>query len=80
MVALLRILVLALYSVLPASPFRQLADSVADIEFLPYLNWFIPFDQCAKFTGLWCAALLVFYNFRLIKGLVDKVKNALWGG
>lgn len=78
MVALLKIITMALYSVLPSSPFRQVADALNEFDFLPYLNWFIPFDSCFKFTVLWCGSLLIYYNFAFVKKLFDKVKDKLF--
>lgn len=78
MIALLKIITMALYSILPSSPFRGAVDAVQDFDFLPYLNWFIPFDACTKFTVMWCTSLLIYYNFAFVKKLFDKVKDVLF--
>ena len=78
MTALLKIITMALYSILPSSPFRQFADTLNEFDFLPYLNWFIPFDSCLKFTTIWCTSLLIYYNFAFVKKLFDKVKDVLF--
>lgn len=58
-----------IYSLLPDSPFQTLfAD--ADLDFLHWLNWFIPFDICFKVTELWVAAIAGYYLFAVIKKVV----------
>ncbi|MCX4299632.1 MAG: hypothetical protein OSJ73_21885 [Lachnospiraceae bacterium] len=78
MIALLKILTMALYSILPSSPFREAVNAVKDFNFLPYLNWFIPFDSCTKFTALWCISLMTYYNFAFIKKIIDKIKDTIF--
>lgn len=75
MTELLKILVTKLYMVLPNSPFSSVANGIRDFEFLPYLNWFIPFDKMLEITALWCVTLAAVYNFDFIKDIVSKVKD-----
>lgn len=78
MTRLLKIIVMKLYMVLPTSPFSSVADGIRQFDFLPYLNWFIPFDRCLEVTALWCAMLAAVYNFDVIKDIVTKIKNAFF--
>lgn len=32
----------SLYNLLPTSPFRPYINKLASLNFLPYLNWFVP--------------------------------------
>lgn len=46
MTKLLSVLLLALINILPNSPFQTTVDGeIYKLEFLSYLNWFIPFDN-----------------------------------
>lgn len=75
MVNLIKIVVMKLYGILPGSPFSHLIKGLEEFDFLPYLNWFVPFDLCTDVTILWCGALLVIYNFDIIKKTVLKIKD-----
>ncbi len=79
MTQLLKIIVMKLYLVLPTSPFSSVADGIRNFEFLPYLNWFIPFDRCLEVTALWCVTLAAVYNFDFLKDIVRKIKDAFFG-
>lgn len=78
MTHLLKILIMALYRILPLSPFKGVADELGQFDFLPYLNWFIPFDRCFGFTVKWCAALALVYNFDLVKDIVNKIRKTFF--
>ena len=74
MIKLLSILIMAIYSILPDSPFQSNVDGVLyKLDFLPYLNWFVPFDNCLKITSTWLVCILVYYNFDLIKSFLMKL-------
>lgn len=71
MINLLSILLTAIYTILPDSPFQSNVDGVLyKLDFLPYLNWFIPFDICLNITRAWLVCILVYYNFSFIKKFV----------
>ncbi len=78
MTQLLKILITTLYDILPFSPFAGIADELGQFDFLPYLNWFIPFDRCFGFTVKWCAALAIVYNFDLVKDIINKIRKAFF--
>ncbi|MFG6322801.1 MAG: hypothetical protein K1W41_15365 [Lachnospiraceae bacterium] len=79
MTQLLKVLFTKLYLVLPNSPFSSVADGIREFEFLPFLNWFIPFDRCLEVTALWCVMLAAVYNFDFLKDIVRKIKDAFFG-
>ena len=56
------------YSLLPDSPFQTtLGGEIYRLDFLPYLNWFIPFDNCLKITNMWLACIAAYYAYRFIR-------------
>ena len=68
MIKILSILITAIYTILPDSPFQTTMDGVIyKLDFLPYLNWFVPFDNCLKITRTWLLCIIVYYNFSFIK-------------
>jgi hypothetical protein len=54
-----------LINLLPDSPFTAINHSVIS-EYLPYLNWFIPFNQILAILQLWLVAVGVFYIYKVI--------------
>ena len=68
MTKLLSVLLLALINILPNSPFQTTVDGeIYKLEFLPYLNWFIPFDNCLKITRAWLLCIIAYYIFTMTK-------------
>lgn len=68
---IVKIIIIAIFNMLPDDPFRTLIDGVVyDIDFLPTLNWFLPFDICANLTLVWLDCILVYYLFVLVKKIV----------
>jgi hypothetical protein len=71
MLNILLIVITAIFNILPDDPFKTIVDGVIyDLDFLPTLNWFLPFDVCANLTLAWLDCLLAYYLFVLIKKLV----------
>ena len=53
-------------SVLPTSPFDKYLDSLGNLDYLGYLNWFIPVGEFIAITVTWLAAIAVFYAYQVI--------------
>lgn len=71
MVKLLKLLILAIYEMLPTSPFPTMFDNaLANADFLSYLNWFLPFNTCATMMLAWLDCLMVYYVFVFIKKIL----------
>lgn len=71
MISLLKLLFIAIFELLPTSPFQKMIDDMAlDFDFLPYLNWFLPFDTCSVMMLVWLDCVLVYYGFVLVKKIV----------
>ena len=79
MINILKVLIIAIFEMLPTSPFPSMFDTAfANAEFLSYLNWFLPFDICANMMLAWLDCILIYYAFVIIKKivldiLVDKI-------
>ena len=81
MLNLIKMLLMAVFELLPDDPFR-------DVDFLPTLNWFVPFDICSTMLLGWLDCIVAYYVFILVKKVVldyviDLAKNftgALAGG
>lgn len=69
MINIIKMFLLAVFSVLPNSPFQQ-AFAEMDTSFMPSLNWFLPLDVCADITLTWLSCILIYYIFMLIKNLI----------
>ena len=82
MINLIKIIVMAIFSLLPDSPFQSMCDSVIfDKDFLPFLNWYIPFDICAEMTLAWLACVLTYYTFVMVKKIIyDFIINKILEG
>ena len=55
-----------LIAVLPHSPFQQYIAQWQGLQWLGWLNWFIPVRGCLQILASWLAALLVYYLYRII--------------
>lgn len=64
-------IIVAIFNILPDSPFQTMVDGVLyKIDFLPTLNWFIPFDTCSTLMLAWLDCILVYYLFVMVKKIV----------
>ena len=54
------------FSFLPPSPFKDMLDSMSDIEVLQYLNWIVPVGDFLEIMIVWLAAIIVFYAYQVI--------------
>lgn len=64
-----------IYDILPNSPFHEMYESV-DMsfgDFIPYMNWFVPFDICFKIMSVWLGCIVSYYVFKLIWKIVFDV-------
>ena len=74
MIKLLSALILAVVSILPDSPFRPTAGGeFYRLEFLPYLNWFVPFDTCLRVTQAWLVAVALYYTYDMVMDVVRRL-------
>ena len=53
-------------SLLPLSPFAAYIDSLEQVPYLGYLNWFVPVGTCLKIGAAWLSAIALFYLYSVI--------------
>ena len=56
----------ALQNILPLSPFRGFIESIGNLPFLGWLNWFVPVRQLCEIFGLWLGAVAMFYLYQIV--------------
>lgn len=62
-------LLTSLLSILPASFVQSYLSNIGEINYLSYVNYFIPFYNLVKIGRLWlgcCAAYLIYYYARTV--------------
>ena len=62
-----------LAGVLPTSPFRSFIDSVGDLPYIGYLNWFFPVSEILKITASWLVVIGLFYLYSIIMRWVKMI-------
>lgn len=56
-------------SVLPNSPFLIIDSIIIDkymLEYIRYINWFVPMPAIMSLLTAWCSAILVYYIVQII--------------
>lgn len=56
-----------LISKLPLSPFGELMDSIGDIPFLGFINFFIPFDFASIALAGWAVCIVSWRIYKLVR-------------
>lgn len=51
---------------LPRSPVKDYINNLGEVEFLSYLNWFIPIGMILKVLSAYLTAIALFYCYSLI--------------
>lgn len=51
---------------LPKSPFVGVIDTIHNLPWLSYVNWFIPIGQIITVLEIWISAVAVFYVYKAI--------------
>lgn len=68
---IIEVVIIAIYGILPDDPFVPILESiqVSGMEYLSFMNWFLPFDICSTMMLAWLNCILVYYAFVLVKKL-----------
>lgn len=61
--------------ILPSAPFRAMLSQIEGIDILGYVNYFIPFDFCAKCLNAWLACVLAYYVYKFLKSAIDDYRS-----
>lgn len=59
-------LVALVLAFLPNSPFTTVAESISNVPYLQYLNWFFPVTEAIAVFEVWLTAVLVYYVYQAI--------------
>lgn len=60
-------------ALLPDSPFQAISNSAVS-EYLPYINWFLPFDFVVTTLGLWLLAVAGYYIYSVVLRWIKAVE------
>lgn len=55
-----------LIGLLPTSPFGDLIETIGELPYLGYLNWFFPVGRCVAVGLTWGIAIGVYYGISWI--------------
>lgn len=69
----LRKLAIMAIDLLPDSPFRGFIDSIGDIPYLGYLNYFIPISDFLALLSVWTVAIGIFYIVSAVLRTVNAI-------
>lgn len=50
----------------PMSPFLPVIESLGELPYLGYLNWFLPVSECIAVGTLWLTAIAAYYMYMVI--------------
>lgn len=71
---IIRWLFLAVFNLLPDSPFASTLDMMeVDSSYLQYLNWFLPLDYIGKIMLAWLDCILAYFIFLVVRYIIVKV-------
>jgi len=63
----------AILQILPDSPFRPFIDSLGDIPYVGWLNYFLPVSDFLRLLTLWGTAILLFYAVSALLRFVNAI-------
>lgn len=61
-------------SLLPRSPFRDIALGVQDSQFLRFINFVLPISQALFIFGVWLGAMAQFYTVKQIMRKINFIR------
>jgi len=62
-----------LLSILPMTPFKIMISQIDGIDYLGYVNWFLPFDFASKCFRAWLGCVIAYYIYKYLKEALNKV-------
>lgn len=70
-------LLIALINFLPVSPVHALLNQIDNLDYLGYINYFIPFDFCAMALNSWLVCVGIYYGVKYAKQFINYIKGYL---
>lgn len=65
-----------LIAILPVSPFRAIIESMDELPYIGYFNWFFPVGRCLTALSAWGVAIGIWYGISWIFRQLDIVSKA----
>ncbi len=62
----IKIIVGALLSFLPDSPFTAFIEQIEGLDFLPFLNWFVPVGTLIGIGTAWLTCIAIYYVYQVV--------------
>lgn len=60
-----------LIAILPVSPFRGMIESMGELPYISYFNWFFPVGRCLTALTAWGVAIGIYYGIAWIFRQLD---------
>lgn len=60
-----------LIAILPVSPFKGMIESMGELPYLSYFNWFFPVGRCLTALTAWGVAIGIYYGIAWIFRQLD---------
>ena len=70
----LRSMLAAVLEFLPDSPFRGFIDSLGEVPYLGYLNWFVPIGDFLQLLAVWGLAVGLFYVYSVVLRFINAIE------
>ena len=67
-----------LISILPSATFRAMLSQLENssgMDVLGYVNYFIPFDFCARCINAWLACVLAYYVYKYLRDAIKDYRD-----
>lgn len=64
-----------IFSFLPRSPFTSAMDTIGEIPYLGYINYFIPIKGILAITTIWLTAVGIFYVYQIVLRWIKAVDS-----
>lgn len=55
-----------IFALLPASPFGSVIETIGNLPYLGYLNWFFPVGRCLSVMSVWLISIGIYYGISWI--------------
>ncbi len=63
----------AVLQILPDSPFRPFIDSLGEVPYVGWLNYFLPVSDFLRLLTLWGTAIVLFYAVSALLRFVQAI-------
>lgn len=64
-----------LIAILPVSPFRSAIETIGELPYIGYFNWFFPVGKCLTVLAAWAVCIGAYYAVAWILRQLDIVSK-----